>query len=290
MPTLSEYVTQVRRLLHDPNGQAYSTSDLQAYINETRSQLALEAECVRVLYGYTEASAFSFAATAVAGSAVLTVASTALNAVGQLISGQSYIPVGAQIVRVNDATTLTMSVIASGAGVGSLTFTPTFNTVVGQEIYPYPTTVNTVLGIKDVIQVKSVAVNMGGSQGSVNAMLGQMDFTRYQAYFGYYGRTLMGYPALWCNYNGAVRMRPIPSAIYPMQWDTICSVMDLTNDTSPEPIPFAFTDSVKYFAAYLALMNSQRAADAKGMKDLYEEFTKRARSFVQRTFVPNVYR
>lgn len=222
MPTLSQYVTQVQRLLHDPTGTLYPVSDVKAYINETRSRLSLQSECVRVLYGQQ--------------------------------------------------------------------FSTTNNTVVNQEVYPYPTAIAVSSGIKDVIQVKSVTVNWGGANGSNQYMLEQWSFTKYQAYLGFYGPNLQGNPAVWCNYQNAVRMRPIPSQISPMQWDTICSVIDLASDSDPEAIPYPYTDSVKYYAAYLSYMNSQNPAPSTQMEALYNKTLAEARSFTQRTFVPYVYR
>lgn len=222
MPTLSDYVTQTQLLLHDTSGTLYPVANIKSYINETRSRLALQAECVRVLYGETYSTAN--------------------------------------------------------------------NTVVGQEIYPYPTDVSLGDGVKNVIQVKSVAVNLGGVNGSTKYVLEQWSFTTYQAYLGFYGPNIQGYPAVWCSYQNTVRLRPIPSAVYPMQWDTICSVINLTTDSDPEAIPYPYTDSVKYYAAYLAYMNSQNPERADGMEKLYNKTMAEARSFTQRTFVPYVYR
>lgn len=293
MPVLSEYVTQVQRLLHDPNAAEYSVSDLTAYINETRSRLALKAECVRVLYGYVDAAKFSLTATAVQGSATLVMGSTSGIVAGQLITA-SFAPPGTIVFSAPPNTaagTITMSTVASSSSVGAVAtiFTPPFNTVVNQQIYPYPKNVLLSAGVQDVIQVKSVAINMGGPLGSVNATLRQMSWSYFQGYLGYYGRTLQGYPAAWCNYNQAVNMSPYPSSIYPMQWDTCCSVVDLLDDTTPEAVPYPFTDAVKYYASYLALMSSQRAADAANMMKLFTDTTTENRSFIQRTFIPNIY-
>jgi hypothetical protein len=49
---LSTYVSQVRRLLHDPNAQLFSTSDLESYINEARLQIAVESMSVRALLNF----------------------------------------------------------------------------------------------------------------------------------------------------------------------------------------------------------------------------------------------
>ncbi len=49
MGALSTYTTQVQRLLHDPNGQYWSTSELTDYINEARNRIAQDSKCLRTL-------------------------------------------------------------------------------------------------------------------------------------------------------------------------------------------------------------------------------------------------
>lgn len=44
---LDTYITQVRRLLHDPNGQYYSDSELTDYINEARNRVCKDTRCLR---------------------------------------------------------------------------------------------------------------------------------------------------------------------------------------------------------------------------------------------------
>jgi hypothetical protein len=44
---LSTYITQVRRLLHDPNGQYWSDSELTDYINEARNRVCKDSRCLR---------------------------------------------------------------------------------------------------------------------------------------------------------------------------------------------------------------------------------------------------
>lgn len=44
---LTTYITQVRRLLHDPNGQFWSDSELTDYINEARNRVCKDTRCLR---------------------------------------------------------------------------------------------------------------------------------------------------------------------------------------------------------------------------------------------------
>lgn len=49
MPTLSTYITQTRRLLHDANGTFWSDSELTDYINTGRKKVSLDTACLRSL-------------------------------------------------------------------------------------------------------------------------------------------------------------------------------------------------------------------------------------------------
>lgn len=48
-PTLTQYITQTRRLVKDTNGLFYSDSELTDYINLARSQIASMSGCIRIL-------------------------------------------------------------------------------------------------------------------------------------------------------------------------------------------------------------------------------------------------
>jgi hypothetical protein len=45
--SLSTYITQVRRLLHDLNGQYWSDSELTDYINDARNRVCKDTRCLR---------------------------------------------------------------------------------------------------------------------------------------------------------------------------------------------------------------------------------------------------
>jgi len=61
--TLSNYITQCRRLLHDANGNFYTDSELTDYINEARSRLVRDTGCLRqiqMLNTVTQQETYSF--------------------------------------------------------------------------------------------------------------------------------------------------------------------------------------------------------------------------------------
>lgn len=50
MGQYSNYLTQVRLLLHDPNGNGWSNQTLTSYINEARRRIAKDTYCLRDLF------------------------------------------------------------------------------------------------------------------------------------------------------------------------------------------------------------------------------------------------
>jgi hypothetical protein len=79
--------------------------------------------------------------------------------------------------------------------------------------------------------------------------------------------------------SGSFYIDPPPDLVYSLLIDCSCYPAALVADTDVEAIPYLFTDSVPYFAAYLALMSSQTSArveDAQKMFDLYKMFVDRA--------------
>jgi hypothetical protein len=79
--------------------------------------------------------------------------------------------------------------------------------------------------------------------------------------------------------SGSFYIDPPPDLVYSLLIDCSCYPAALAADTDVEAIPYLFTDSVPYFAAYLALMSSQTSArveDAQKMFDLYKMFVDRA--------------
>ncbi len=53
MPTLSEYITETRRLLHDVNGNFWTDQELTDYINDARGHTVQDSGCRRVLQSFT---------------------------------------------------------------------------------------------------------------------------------------------------------------------------------------------------------------------------------------------
>lgn len=53
MPTLNDYITETRRLLHDVNGNFWTTAEITDYVNDARGHTVQDSGCKRVLQSYT---------------------------------------------------------------------------------------------------------------------------------------------------------------------------------------------------------------------------------------------
>lgn len=161
----------------------------------------------------------------------------------------------------------------------------TIPTVVGQREYNL-SSINTgvpgTTGIQGVIAVRSVQYRVGEGQKWIN--------TRGWTWFNFYNMNNpvpdSGEPKEWAQLgegtSGNFYIDPIPDIVYTLVCDCICYPIELVDNSTPEAIPYFWTDAVPYFAAYLALMSSQAPArqnDAAALFEHYETFVDRARKF-----------
>ena len=105
-----------------------------------------------------------------------------------------------------------------------------------------------------------------------------------------------GPPAVWSIFGqgttGSIYLDPLPDTVYTLPLDCVCVPVPLVDDSTPEAIPYPWTDAVPFFAAYLALLSSQtgaRRAEADRMLADYEEWKNRARRISNPSILPGLY-
>lgn len=89
--------------------------------------------------------------------------------------------------------------------------------------------------------------------------------------------------------NGTLWFDPTPDYAYTTTIDAVAYPIPLVDDTTVEALDFPWTDAVAYYAAYLALLNSQRRADADAMWDRYQEFESRGTQMSGATRLPRQF-
>lgn len=260
MPVLSDYKVEVRALTRDVLGQLTSDANLTRWINLGRRKVAEVSGCLKALL----TGQASFGSSAQAGYAIA----------GAMIAGS----------------------LPGAAANGTLGApTNTFQTIQGVEQYPFsyarPYLRAQFAGYGDVIDVLTCSVSWGGA--SMPA-LDFVPFNELQAYYrAAFNTAIQFYPSVWSTNGDGIRQNlwlfPIPPQALTMQWDCYCIPQDIYTDTAVEALPDPFTGAVKYYAAYLCYLSSQRVGLAETMLDQFASTLGIDRVASDRGKVPSYY-
>lgn len=148
-------------------------------------------------------------------------------------------------------------------------------TIPGLERYSYEGFFNPLIraqyaGVKGIIDTISVAINWGGN---FRPALNWLAWDDLQAYCRAYANQTTSYPSVWSVYRdgeqGEIWLFPVPSQANEMEIDAFCVPSDIYSDTDVDAIPEGFREAVKYRAASLAFMASQRFQQAEMMEQLF---------------------
>jgi hypothetical protein len=206
---LTNYIKQVRRLLHDPNASFWSDADLTDYINDGRNRVAQDTKCLRQILSNIA-----------------------------LVAGQE------------------QYIIATIAAIG-----PQIVDVMGINVY----------------------------WGSTRYALDYLPWTIFDAQLRYW-QNLQQRPIAYTRMGAlTVYFGPTPDQAYNSDWIVAINPPPLVNDATVEAIPAPFTESVQFWAAYMAKFQEQAMGEAN---IFMSEYTKRLgmnqRSFMTRV-IPQPY-
>lgn len=293
MASLFTYLQQTQRFLRDSKQELIDPGDLVSYINQARREVAMRAQCVRMLPPISGAITNAFIVSGGSGYTNPTLeisepdspGGMALNPNGALASGactQSggvinnvYINNGGAgyfqpVIQINDPT-------GTGAEITPV-LSPILTANPFQEQYNFSDIpVGAFPGVDSVYAVLSVSLLYANGRYSVLVY----SFSQYQALIRQYGPGNYFYvPCMGAQYgrgkSGSFFLYPPPSQILQMEFDCVCLPMDLESDRDFEAIPEPWTDAVPYFAASLAYMELQNLNTARFYD---EQFEKRVRQF-----------
>lgn len=300
---LSEYITSVQDILHDPNANFYSIDQLTRWINRARHQVAQRGRCVRQLpptsgslssvtvntggSGYSVAPTVTISAPdavrgGVQATAVATVGSGLVTAITVVNAGAGYVA--------------TPTVTIDGVGTGAMAtavVTGHVTTQVGQESYDLATIAAIqaarVPGLGDLLGIQSVSV----SWGALKPTLQYTDWSTFQAYLRSNNVGYQNYPQFWSMYgqgvSGSFFLWPIPSMVTAMDVDCYFDVQDLSSSQTNDRIVKPWNEPCFYYAAYLAYLNAQRVDDARTMAGEYVRLANEARATVSPDRTPDPY-
>lgn len=293
---LNSYLASCAALLKDPSNQTYTVTLLTGYINLARQQVAMRAACVRQLLpaqspvltlsltaggsGYTVAPSITIGGTGSYASATATIATGSVSSLTLAFGGQGYIA----------APTVTISGGGGSGAAATAAIGPVFLTQTNQETYPVVSISLTAYpALASIFRVRGISVNQGGLKNWLNYKA----WPQFDAILRAYQPIYIGPPYWWTMYGsgsgGVIYMNPIPQQAYPADVDAICMPIPLVNDATLEAIPSPWDVAVPYYAAHLAYLGNQRAADAKVMLDLFDLNMRVARQSTRGSDIPTMY-
>jgi hypothetical protein len=249
---LQYYIEDTQALLHDTSGLFTPVQQLTRWINQARRQVAYRTGCLRILVNGNAAFGTS--------------AQPGVMTPGPALPGQT------------------------APGISPF---PVFKSIAGVERYPYgyanPYVKAQNAGVKGIIDVFTVSTSWGGNRPT----LAWLPWDELQAYARSYNFGVTSYPFYWSTFgdgeSGEVWLFPIPSTSQEMEWDCTCVPIDIFTDNDPEAIPEGFRNAVKYYAAHLAYVGSQRPAYSQMMLQAFQETLGISRVASDRGKVPDYY-
>lgn len=292
MATLNRYREQTMRFLRDQRQMKLAPDAIDSYINRARREIAMNAECVRILpptSGQIMSLTVASVGSGYSSSPTLTISTP------DYPSGLPGFPNGAQAtgtITVNSGTISSASIIYGGAGYfqpvvsvtdtsgSGATLTPVLTPMnllnQGQEVYNFADVdLSQFPGVKEIYAVRGVSIIYSNYRYSLPCY----SFSTYQAMIRQYPFQYQYVPTFCSQFGqgagGSMYFYPLPSQTYQMDWDCQCIPLDLVTDGSPEAIPAPWTETVPYFAAYLAYMELQNMNAAAFYLEQYDKFAGR---------------
>jgi hypothetical protein len=262
MALISWYLSDVQSLLHDQSALFTPTNQLVRWVNEARRQCAQRTGCIQ--RHVTGQSAF-----------------------GASAQPGAIIPGGMQPGALPGA--------FPGAAQNNNASQNSCRTIIGVERYPFQGFFNPLVqqahaGVKGIIDVASCSVNWGGA---VRPSLAWMPWEDLQAYARAYATLVTSYPYYWSvlndGENGEIWMFPAPSFQGDIELDAYCVPKDLYTNDDYDAIPDGFSNAIKFGAASLAFLGSQRYLQAQMMSDMFADRLGVARVASDRGKIPNFY-
>jgi len=276
MATLSSYITEVQRLLHDANSVFWSTAELTDYINDARERVARDTGCLRTLQvTATPISNTGVAATAWAESTPVTA--------GQFLFSNIFI--------YEVTTTGTTGTTAPPYPASGYTFPPAtpFTDGTAQltysgpaEIIPFAT-----LSSGTTLDILNVNIYWGNSR----IPLRYLPWSNFNAQLRYW-QNYVGRPICFSVYGQQqIYIGPVPDQAYVVEIDStiLPTALSLNTPNAVDPIQDPYTTPVAFYAAYKAKYKEQSYGEAELYKQEYIKHVQAVLNSVYTRRIPDPY-
>lgn len=277
MATLSGYITEVRRLLHDANGNFYTNEQLTAYINEGRQHTVQDTGCLRTLQ-ITQTPA---PVAAGASNPTLWTANTYYNQ-------NQYVYFNIYIYKVTTSGTTGSNPPPYPSGTSPIPPSAEFFdgscglTYAGRvEVINY----NALPNGDYTLDVLNINLYWGNSR----IPLRYMPWSEFNAQLRFW-QNYVGRPLVFSVYGqGQIYIAPIPDQVYAIELDTVVQPTPLVSNGDVDNIVEPYSSCVKYYAAYLAKYQEQSYGEAEIYKQEYFKAVQQVLSTTYTRRIPNPY-
>lgn len=261
----AHYILQVRRLLHDANGNYWTDAELLDNINQARKAIALQSGSVRTLYNfYLSASQEAYPFSGAVASLTLVDGGSAFTATPTIsISGGGGSGASAS-ATLSSSTVSAVTITANGTG---YTAAPTVTCTDGSS------SATVTASIMNALDILGITVNWGNQWIALQYTY----FSQFQANARFY-RSTTGQPRIWSKGPPAQTaggdyfyLFYIPDQGYQCDIDAIGSPNDLVDDDTAEQLAYPYTDLVQYWAAYISKFKQQEFNEAANFMRIYED-------------------
>ena len=276
MATLSSYITEVQRLLHDANSVFWSTQELTDYINDGRERVARDTGCLRTLQiTATPISSTGVAATVWTAGATVTA--------GQFLFNNVFI----YEVTVSGV----LSSTAPPYPASGYTFPPSAPFADGTatlqysgpaEIIPYAT-----IATGTTLDILNVNVYWGNSR----IPLRYLPWSNFNAQLRYW-QNYVGRPVCFSVYGqNTIYIGPVPDQAYVIEIDStiLPTALTLSNSNATDQIQDPYTTPVAFYAAYKAKYKEQSYGEAEIYKQEYLKHIQAVLNSVYTRRIPDPY-
>jgi len=276
MATLSSYITEVQRLLHDANSVFWSTQELTDYINDARERVARDTGCLRTLQiTATPISSTGVAATVWTAGATVTA--------GQFIFNNIFIyEVTVSGVLSDTAPPYPSSGYTFPPSTAFTDGTATLQYSGPAEIIPYGILTN-----GTTLDILNVNIYWGNSR----IPLRYLPWSNFNAQLRYW-QNYVGRPICFSVYGqNTIYIGPVPDQAYVVEIDSTILPTSLTlqSPNVVDQITDPYTTPVPFYAAYKAKYKEQSYGEAEIYK---QEYLKQVNAVLNSTFtrrIPDPY-
>jgi len=269
MATLNSYITEVRRLLHDANGNFYSDSELTDYINGARERVARDTGCLRRL----QVSQTPIAPVGYSGEPVAWAANTAVNVNDLLFSNIFTYVVTVAGTTGDDPPPYPDYNNAYPPSTAFTNGTASLQYVGNCEIIPFGS-------LPEAGQTLDI-LNINVFWGNSRYPLSYMPWTQFNAQLRYW-QNYIGRPVAFSIFGqNQIYISPVPDQAYTIEVDTTILPLPLVNGAEVDTIIDPYTTPVAYYASYTAKFKEQSYGESE---IFYQQYVSKVRSVLNTTF------